>query len=184
MNEPRTTPQPASHKGPDDLTPELYAELRKLAARRMFGQDCGTTIQPTMLAHEAWLKMSSRKNSPRDPRQFLAVAAATMRNLLIDRARRKARLRHGGGQVRTFTENLGRLPAPNPDRNILLIDEGVGELEKINPVWAKVVVARFFGGFSDREIAESLGISERSVGRQWAAAKVWLYRWMRTAGRQ
>lgn len=124
--------------------------------------------------------MAACRNDFRDTRQFLALAAATMRSILIDRARRRARLRHGGGHVRTYTGNIGILPAPETERDVLLIDEGIEALAKANPLWADVVVARFFGGFSDAEIAASLGISERSVGRYWAASKVWLYRWIRT----
>jgi RNA polymerase sigma factor (TIGR02999 family) len=181
MNDPRTESATSIAGASEDLSPEMYAKLRKLAAHHMSGRFCGTTIQPTMLAHEAWLKMSAKCRSTDDPRKYMALAATTMRNILIDRARRKARLRHGGGQVRTFTGSVSGLPAPDPDNTLLLVDEGVRELARINPLWADVVVARYFGGFSDSEIAENLQISERSVGRHWAAAKVWLFRWMRTA---
>lgn len=148
----------------------------------MAGYRYGVTLQPTVLAHEAWLKLSNRDIEWKDRRQFFAAVAVTMRNILIDHARKKMRIRHGGGQIRTDTDSLNNLPNPYPDTRLLLINEGVDELAKIDTLRAQVVVARFFGGLSDREIAENLGISERTVERHWAAAKVWLFRWIQLTG--
>jgi RNA polymerase sigma factor (TIGR02999 family) len=162
----------------DGLTMELYAQLRKLAVCRMSRNAGSVTLQPTVLAHEAWLKLSEKDVSWANNRHFLAAAATTMQNILIDHARKRARLRHGGSLVRTRVEHLNSVPTPSPDESLLLMDEGIRELEKQFPVRAKVVVWRFFGGLTDREIAEELGLCERSVERHWAAAKVWLYNWM------
>jgi RNA polymerase sigma factor (TIGR02999 family) len=101
-----------------------------------------------------------------------------MRHILIDNARRKSRVRHGGGLTRTDTGRLSAQPNPGTDEELLLIDEGVRELEKVDPIKAQVVVARFFGGLTNKEIADCMGIGERSVERYWSTAKVWLYRWM------
>lgn len=143
----------------------------------------GTTLQPTALVHEAWLRLSRRKADWQGQGHFLAGAATAMRHILIDEARRKTRLRHGGGLNRAETVGVAELAAPGPDERLLLIDEAVRALEKIDPLRAEVVVARFFGGLTNREIAEALEIGERSVDRHWAAAKVWLFRWMQSASK-
>lgn len=181
MNE----PQPAlelSATGPLDLEmlhPEVYRELRAIAGARMEGQPSDHTMQPTVLVHEAWLRIAGRDHEWRDRSHFVAVAATAMRHILIDHARRKSRVRHGGGQLRMDTGSFQSVAAPDQNEQVLLIDDAITELEKVNPVRAQVVVARFFGGLSNEEIAENLAIGERSVHRHWAAAKVWLLRWMR-----
>ncbi len=162
----------------DSLNQEVYSELRRLAARRMKQLSSGNTFQPTMLVHEAWLRMSSANDRWKDKSHFLATAAVTMRHILIDNARRKASVRHGKGMARTDTGRLGSLASPSADEDILLINEGIKELEQVHPIRAQVVVARFFGGLSIVEISDSLGIAERSVERHWAAARLWLFRWM------
>jgi RNA polymerase sigma factor (TIGR02999 family) len=106
-----------------------------------------------------------------------------MRHILIDYARRKTRLRHGGNLHRIAWENMDDFAAPNQPGMILLIDEGITELEKVHPERAQVVVARFFGGLTNQEIAESLKIGVRSVERHWAMAKVWLLRWVQQPAR-
>lgn len=181
MNESRPAPDP-SVPGPRDmemLHPEVYQELRSIAASRMAGQPSDHTMQPTVLVHEAWLRMAGRDHEWRDRRHFVAVAATAMRHILIDHARKKSRVRHGGGQLRMDTGSFQSVAAPDQNEQVLLIDEAITELEKVDPVRAQVVVARFFGGLSNLEIAGNLAIGERSVERHWAAAKVWLLRWMR-----
>lgn len=168
---------------PVKIDAEIYATLRRLAARRMAQQSRAITYQPTMLVHEAWMKMCSKGEPWMDRGHFLATAATTMRHILIDNARKKERLRRGSGISQSAVEDIGAIPGPTPDSVILQINEGVQELEKTNPVRAQIVVARFFGGLSNTEIAESLQIGLRSVERHWAAARIWLYRWMEDSNR-
>ena len=160
------------------IDPEIYVELKKLAARRMAQQYRGITYQPTMLVHEAWLRLSTHNKTWNDRQHFIATAAITMRHILVDNARRKSRLRNGGAYVRTQSDRIGMLAAPSPDDAIIRVDEGVCELEKLHPLRARVVIGRFFAGLTNAEIAESLGIGQRTVERHWSAAKLWLYRWM------
>ncbi len=166
---------------PDTLHPEVYAELRKLAAQHMLRQRKDLTLQPTGLVHEAWLHLARQSRQWRDRGHFFATASITMRHILIDRTRRQARLCHGGGLQRISWIALNDLAAPNRSEMILVLDEGITELEKISPERAQVVVDRFFGGLTNLEIARRLGIGERSVERQWAMAKVWLLRWIQQA---
>ncbi len=162
---------------PIGVNREIYQELRRIAAGRMAGQ-FAQTLQPTALVHEAWLRMEGASGW-HDHGHFLASASTTMRRILVDHARRKASVRHGGGLHRVDTETERNLAAPLPDDRILLLDEGITELEKSHPLHAAVVVARFFAGLTTRETAEELSLSERSVERHWAFAKAWLFRWIR-----
>jgi RNA polymerase sigma factor (TIGR02999 family) len=101
-----------------------------------------------------------------------------MRRILIDKARWKSRLKHGGGQSRLDVNDL-ELAAMTPDDNVLLINEALEKLEQEDPEQARVVVLKFFGGLTNLEVAENLGIAERTVDRQWACAKARLFRWIR-----
>lgn len=166
---------PAETPGLDE---ETYAELRRLAHRRMSAKGLDITLQPTALVHEAWLRLSGRESPWRDKNHFLAGAITAMRHIQVDRARRKARLKHGGGFDRSHTKPVDELPQPDASERLLLIEEALCALEKVNAQGAQIVVARFYGGLSTKETAELLGISERGVDRHWSAAKVWLFRWM------
>lgn len=174
-------PSAAHFKSADCLSADAYEKLRKIASRSLSPLRANSTLQPTALVHEAWLRLSRRGSPWQNHGHFLAGAVTAMRHVLIDHARRKASERHGGGLARAATVTVGNLAAPDPDERLLLIDEGVQALEQIDPIRAQVVVGRFFGGLTTHEIAESLGISERSVDRHWAAAKVWLFRWVQNA---
>ena len=110
-----------------------------------------------------------------------AAASVTMRHILIDYARRKSRQCRGGTMGRIAPSQMQELAAPDRTGLVLLLDEGITEREKQNPERARVVVDRFFGGLTDKEIAHDLGIGVRSVERHWAMAKVWLLRWIQEA---
>lgn len=154
---------------------EIYQELRKIAAQRMSGQFAGHTLQPTELVHEAWLRLRGEERTWQSRGHFFASAALTMRRILIDHARRKASLRRSAGERGGDPEMVA---AATPSENLLLLDEGVSELEQAHPLHARIVIARFFAGLTTQEIAEESGLSERSVERYWAFAKVWLARWI------
>jgi RNA polymerase sigma factor (TIGR02999 family) len=162
----------------DDLLPLVYGELRRLAAVRMAHEAAGQTLQPTALVHEAWLQLAGRGGSPWQNRaHFYAAAAIAMRRILIDKARRKARLKRGGGRRHLALERMD-LAETAPDDNVLLINEALEQLEKDDPEQARVVVLKFFAGLTNLEVAETLGVGERTVDRQWACAKARLFRWL------
>lgn len=172
-------PQRAPVSRAEVLLPEVYQELRRIAVLRMAREAGSHTLQATALVHEAWLRLGAGgEGAWRDRGHFYAVASATMRRILIDRARRRARARHGGERMRVHPDALQNLAEPMRDEELLRIDEGLAELEEVHPVQARVVVAKFFGGLTSEETAESLGLSVRGVERHWALAKVWLLRWM------
>lgn len=162
------------------LKPDFYEELRRLATMRMATQPQGQTLQATALVHEAWLRMTAKgeKMQWNDRHHFFSAAAEAMRSILVDNARRKSRQRHGGDHVRVHSEILEEIPSPDQNEEILLLNEGITALEKVDPVRAQVVILKFFGGFKTDEAAKSLGISERSIERHWTCAKVWLFQWM------
>lgn len=162
----------------EELLPLVYEELRRLAAARMAQEAAGQTLQPTALVHEAWLQLvGAGDRSWQNRAHFFGAAADAMRRILIDKARRKSRLKHGAGQARLNIEDLD-LAETAPDDNVLLIDEALRRLEQEDPEQARIVVLKFFGGLTNQEVAENLGIGERTVDRQWACAKARLFRWI------
>jgi RNA polymerase sigma factor (TIGR02999 family) len=164
----------------EELLSLVYEELRRLAAARMAQESAGQTLQPTALVHEAWLQLvGAGERTWQNRAHFFGAAADAMRRILIDKARRKSRLKHGGGQTRLDIDDL-ELAETTPDDNVLLINEALEQLEKEDPQQARVVVLKFFAGLTNLEVAESLGIAERTVDRQWACAKARLFRWIRS----
>jgi len=160
----------------DELLPLVYDELRHLAASRMRGGIAEQTLQPTALVHEAWLRLISLQDRTWNNRaHFFRVAALAMRRILVDRARHKAALKSGGGFERLNIDDLD-LRETTPDDRILMVDEALTRLESNDPESARIVTLKFFGGFTNREIAENLGVSERTVERQWAYARASLFR--------
>jgi len=158
----------------EELLPLVYDELRRLAAARMAGEAPGQTLQPTALVHEAWLRVFSDGHRRWQSRgHFFGEAAEAMRRILIERARRRSRLKHGGGWVRIDLDGL-ELAAAEPDEAILAINDALERLEAEDAERARIVVMKFFGGLTNLEVAESLGVAERTVERQWAYAKAWL----------
>lgn len=158
----------------DELQPPLYKELRRLAASQMARESAGQTIQATELVHEAWIRLYGN-DLWENHHHFLATAARTMRRILTDRARRKSRIKRGGDFVRVgMTVAEGEMVVP--EDQVLLINEAIQRLEKIDPLRARVVILKFFGDLSNQEVAMELGVTERSIERYWAFAKAWLYR--------
>jgi RNA polymerase sigma factor (TIGR02999 family) len=163
----------------EDLLPLVYDELRRLAAARMAMEAAGQTLQPTALVHEAWLRLvTDGERTWQNRAHFFGAAAEAMRRILIENARRKSRLKRGGGQAKVSIDDV-ELAETTPDDKVLLIDEALGQLEAEDPQRARIVVMKFFGGLTNQEVAESLGIGERTVDRQWAYAKAWLFRKIR-----
>ena len=163
----------------EELLPLVYNELRRMAAARMAQESGGQTLQATALVHEAWLRMvSDGDRSWQNRAHFFGAASEAMRRILIDRARRKSSLKHGGGKERLDIEGL-ELAQTTPDDKILLVDEALEQLEASQPERARVVVLKYFGGLTNKEVAETLDISERSVDRHWMCAKNWLFRKIR-----
>jgi len=161
----------------EELMPLVYEELRRLAAAKMAQERSGHTLQPTALVHEVWLRLTAggEERNWKDRAYFFNAAAEAMRRILIDHARRKSRVKHGGDQQRLDFEDFD-LSAAAPDENVLLINEALEELERVNPERAMVVVLKFFGGRTNKEAAEAIGISERSVNRHWICARTWLFK--------
>lgn len=160
----------------EDLLPLVYEELRRLAAARMAQEAAGQTLQATALVHEAWLRVVGNGERTWENRgHFFGAAAEAMRRILIENARRKSRLKRGGGLVRVDLSEIN-LAETTPDDKVLMLDEALERLEAEDPEKARIVVMKFFGGLTNQEVAETLGITERTVERHWAFAKAWLFR--------
>lgn len=156
------------------LVPVVYAELRVLAAAHLRGERPDHSLQPTALVHEAYLRLAADDRTPwQDRSHFFRAAARAMRRILIEHARRRGRKKRGGGRHRV---SLGAVGAPSWDEpeDLLALDEALRRLEQRDPRSAEVVQLRYFGGFSVPETAEALGISERTVNREWTFARAWL----------
>lgn len=160
----------------DQLMPLVYDELRRLAAAKMAHEAPGQTLQPTALVHEAWLRLIGNE-SPRweNRAHFFGAAAEAMRRILIDNARRKHALRHGGGQQRIPLDDVD-LASAAEDEQLLAVHEALDKLAAQDKVKAELVKLRYFVGMTIAEAAEVLGISEPTAKRYWAYARAWLYR--------
>jgi RNA polymerase sigma factor (TIGR02999 family) len=165
---------PAAEK----LLPLVYDELRRLAAHRLAGESPGQTLQATALVHEAWLKLTGGEVERRwnNRTHFFAAAAEAMRRILVDNARRKRCMRHGGQLERVDLEQI-QVPEPVRDEEELLaVHEALDELAQLDARKAELVKLRFFVGMTFAETAEVLGVSEITAKRDWAFARAWLYR--------
>jgi len=163
----------------EELLPLVYDELRRHAAARMSRESADHTLQPTALVHEAWLRLVDGGRERWESRaHFFGAAARAMRRILIESARRKTRLKRGGRQERVDLDSID-LATASPEEQLLKIDEALERLEAQDPVKSKVVLLKFFGGSTHKEVADALEMSERSVERHWAYAKAWLYQAMR-----
>ena len=187
-------------KAASDLLPLVYDELRRLAASRLAQERPGQTLQATALVHEAWLRLAdssprgisteSEGNVPQSliPRgepqrwagrqHFFAAAATAMRRILVENARRKRRLKHGGELQRVDREVI-ELPSPLPDDELLALDDALARLAASDPRAAELVQLCFFAGLTQAEAAEQLGISTATAERIWAFTRAWLFREIR-----
>jgi RNA polymerase sigma factor (TIGR02999 family) len=171
--------EPEEIQTTEELLPLVYAELRRLAAHKMASENPGQTLQPTALVHEAWLKLGGEENRQwRNRNHFFAAAAEAMRRILTDNARRKQRVRHGGGQQRVDLENCATAADLDPD-HILAVSEALEKFAQLDPQRAELVKLRYFIGLTFGQAAEVLGISEPTAKRYWAFARAWLYEEMR-----
>ena len=158
-----------------DLLPLVYAELRQLAARRLAREAPGQTIQATELVHEAYLRLVGTKLQTWEGRRhYFAAAAEAMRRILIDRARRKQRLKHGGRWERVNVMEV-ELPAVVPSEDLLAIDEALENLAAVDAQAAELVKLRYFAGLTQAQIAAAFGVSRRTADNIWAFAKAWMY---------
>ena len=165
-------------KAAAELLPLVYDELRKLAAARMADEKPGQTLQPTALVHEAYLRLVGGGERAWDSRgHFFAAAAEAMRRIVVESARRKNRLKHGGGHERVEVE-LAELPTRLPPDDLIALDEALARLEQLDPVKARLVTLRYFAGLTIEQAAEALGISRVTAHRYWTFARAWLHQQM------
>lgn len=163
----------------EELLPLVYTELRRLAAGKLAHERPGQTLQATALVHEAYLRLN-----PSDPEQkwngkrhFFGAAAQAMRRILVENARRKGRIKHGGELVRVELRDDDAPEMAEPDY-VLAVDEALEKFKAVDPVKTEVVVLKFFGGLTTEETAEALGVAVATVNRHWAYARAWLGREM------
>ncbi len=160
----------------DQLLPLVYTELRRLAAWQMSREAPGQTLQPTALVHEAYLRLVGQPDLHWNGRRhFLNVAAEAMRRILVENARRKKSLKHGGHLQRVDAEEA-ELSTPMPDEEVLAVDEALDKLARFNARAAEVVKLCFFVGLSQEEAAKQLGVSTSTAERLWRFARAWLFR--------
>lgn len=163
----------------EELLPLLYEELRALARARLARERPGQTLQPTALVHEAWMRLVGDGDPGWNSRaHFFGAAALAMRRILVEQARRKARIRHGGAQRRVGVDDAAELePAlaiEPPAVDVLAVDAALRKLEVDDPRKAKIVELRWFAGLTVPETAEVLGVSVGTVERDWRFVRAWL----------
>jgi RNA polymerase sigma factor (TIGR02999 family) len=159
-----------------DLLPLVYDELRNLATAKLAKEKPGQTLQATALVHEAYVRLVGQGPDRHwdHRRHFFAAAAEAMRRILVEQARRKGRVRHGGGKRRVDLNEACSLVYP-PSDDLLALDEALIRLASLNPARADVVNLRFFAGLTMPEVAQTLGISLPTAERYWAFARTWLF---------
>jgi RNA polymerase sigma factor (TIGR02999 family) len=159
----------------EQLLPLVYEELRRLAAARMANEPPGQTLQPTALVHEAWLRVAGGQNQHWNSRNhFFMAAAEAMRRILVENARRKRRVKHGGRQYRMDLSQVD-VAVASDDETVLAVSEALEKLAVRDGIGADLIRLRFFGGLSNAEAGKLLGLPERTAKRTWAYARAWLY---------
>ena len=167
--------QSGDERAASRLLPLVYRELRRLAAHYMRAEKAGQTIQPTELVHEAYLRLVTQDRIKwQGKTHFFALAATSMRRILVERARRKMAQKHGGGAKVQLDEPL--IFAPEKTKDIVALDEALTRLEQISPRQSRIVEMRFFGGLEIEDIAKFEGVSPRTVKSDWRIARAWLHR--------
>jgi RNA polymerase sigma factor (TIGR02999 family) len=169
--------EPGDPRAAEQLLPLVYDELRRLASQWLSRETPGQTLQPTALVHEAYVRLTGASGPDIDwdgRGHFFAAAAEAMRRLLVERARRRKRLKHGGDRHRIELDVAETL-AQAPSEDLLALDEALTRLAAHDSVKAEVVKLRFFGGLTMREVAQALDLSLATVERHWTYARTWLY---------
>ncbi len=161
------------------LFPIVYGELHRMARIHMRSERSDHTLQPTALVHEAYLRSLGKEKNFRNRSHFFAIASLAMRQILVDHARAASAGKRGGGAIRIDLKNLEGLPdsanGAEQNRQLLALDGELTRLRGLDERQSRIVEMRFFGGMTDEEIAEALGISPRTVRREWTLARAWLH---------
>ena len=165
----------------NELLPIVYEELRRLAAAKLARESSGQTLQSTALVHEAYLRLVGSEQPAFDGRaHFFAAAAEAMRRILVERARKRSRLKHGGGRKQFEIEDRDLVGEPESEQ-LLALSEALEKLAAEDPVKADLVKLRYFAGLTVEQAAEFLGISRATADRYWAYARAWLYQEVKEA---
>jgi len=161
----------------DALVALVYTELRRQARRALRREGVGHTLQATALVHEAWLRLDAQHQARWESRtQFLAVAAQMMRRVLVDHARTRNALKRGGGETQLTLGDAEDAVAAADNVDVLALDDALARLATLDPRKARLVELRYFAGLSIPEAAAALGVSQATIGREWAVARMWLRR--------
>jgi RNA polymerase sigma factor (TIGR02999 family) len=170
-----TSPGTGDRGGVDGLFPIVYEELRLVASRHLQREATGHTLTTTDLVHQAYVQLAEQTRAHFGSRShFMAVAAIAMRRILVDHARTRAAVKHGGALRRVPLEDVAPLAEERAEM-LVALDEALENLRKLDERQARVVECRFFGGMTEEETAEALGIASRTARRDWLKAKSWLY---------
>jgi RNA polymerase sigma factor (TIGR02999 family) len=163
------------------LSPLLYYELRQMAARQMAREASGHTLQPTALVHEAWLRLFKTDEQAlfENRAYFFAAAAEAMRRILVESARRKQRIKHGGNLERVDIDAV-EIALPMPEDDLVILDQALDRLTQEEESAAQVVKLCFFVGLTQEQAAKELGVSISTVERKWSFARAWLFEEMKT----
>ncbi|BAC92012.1 sigma-70 family RNA polymerase sigma factor [Gloeobacter violaceus] len=161
------------------LTPLIHKELHGLAAHLLRAERSGHTLQATALVNEAYLRMVDQGGVAWSNRaHFLAIAAKSMRRILVEHARAHRRLKRGGGAVKVSLDRVAEPAAAERDEELLVLDEALDALAKVDPQQSRLVELRYFGGLTIEQTAEALALSPATVKRHWNIARAWLHCWM------
>ena len=185
IRSPAADSTPSDGASSADLLERLYNDLRHLAAQKLAQELPGQTLQPTALVHEAWLRLVKSGESVlwSGEAHFIGAASEAMRRILVERARRKSRVCHGGQWDRVeFDPDQIQSAASDPDDAVLAMDAALEQLAALSPEKAQIVRMRYFSGLAHEEIARLLGVSEPTVRRHWAFARAWLCTELRGRG--